>query len=77
MSIERWILDMAPLMNVREDVQPEPRQISMEEQQPLMAALLDAQQALYRAEDAYMLGNPEGLVLGLQTALKRLQEVLG
>lgn len=76
MSIERWILDMAPLMNPREDIQPEPRQLSMDEQQPFMAALVDAQQALYRAEDQYMLGNPEGLVLGLQTALKRLQEVL-
>lgn len=54
MSLERWVLDMGALMNVREDIQPEPRQISMEEQQPLMAALLDAQQALYRAEDQYM-----------------------
>lgn len=67
----RDLIAMAPLMN--REVEPLP----FDEQQPLMNALVDAQQALYRAEDQYMLGNPEGLVLGLQTALKRLQEVLG
>lgn len=67
----RDLIAMAPLMN--REVEPLP----FDEQQPLMNALLDAQQALYRAEDQYMLGNPEGLVLGMRTALKRLQEVLG
>lgn len=66
----RDLIAMAPLMN--REVEPLP----FDEQQPLMNALVDAQQALYRAEDQYMLGNSEGLILGMQTALKRLQEVL-
>lgn len=66
----RDLIAMGPLMN--REVEPVP----FDERQQLMDALVDAQQALYRAEDQYMLGNPEGLVLGMQTALKRLQEVL-
>lgn len=66
------LMAMAPLMNPREDIQPDA--LPTDE---LMAALIEAQQALYRAEDAHMLGSPEGLLLGMQTALKRLQEVLG